>query len=148
LEAEAQINTSTFVSTVVRFSGIYGAERGRLLRQVQEGCVDITQAAQWTNRIHADDCARVLAHLLCRWQRGETVAPCYVATDDCPVQAGEVWQWLAAQLAVRDPLLDVDWHSAVASGKRCSNALLRREGFVFSSPDYRAGYQSLLGKTV
>ncbi len=144
LEAETLVADSGLPATVVRFSGIYGARRGRLLTQVREGRVETSQAAQWTNRIHADDCARVLEHLIRRWQVGQFPAPCYIASDCLPVQAGEVWQWLVAQIAVPDPLLGTDWQGQSATGKRCSNVRLLQTGFQFLYSDFRAGYRTML----
>jgi nucleoside-diphosphate-sugar epimerase len=144
-EAEALIEASAFASTIVRFSGIYGPGRGRLLKSVREGTVDWRSAAQWSNRIHADDCARVLAFLIGRWQAGIAPEPCYIASDDCPVQLGEVWQWVASTLgAAGASQPDTHWQQQVASGKRCSSALLQQAGFRFLYPDFRTGYRHLL----
>lgn len=143
-EAETLVYASGLPATVVRFSGIYGLGRERLLRMVREGRLDAAGAASWTNRIHADDCARVLAFLLDRWQHGASVQPCYVASDTCPAQAGEVWQWLAGELGVPDPLPGIDWRRQAASGKCCDSSLLQREGFRFLYPDFRDGYSRLL----
>lgn len=148
-EAEELVAASALASTHVRFSGIYGSgrggnSRGRLLKSVREGTVDWASAAQWSNRIHADDCARVLAFLIERWQTaGIAPSPCYVASDSCPVQLGEIWQWIAHELGL-DSATDESWRQQVASGKRCSNALLQGEGFSFLYPDFRAGYRTLL----
>lgn len=148
LEAEQQIAESRFAAaTVVRFSGIYGAGRSRLLRQVREGRVDIAQAAQWTNRIHADDAARVLEHLIRRWQAGISPSPCYIASDTLPAPAGEVWRWLAAQQSATDPLVGVEQQGAEVTGKQCSSALLQQTGFQFLYPDFRVGYlKGLMGR--
>jgi nucleoside-diphosphate-sugar epimerase len=139
-EAEELILASQFAASCVRFSGIYGPGRERLLRMVREGRVDGASAAQWSNRIHADDCARVLAFLIERWQSGIAPSPCYIASDNCPVQLGEVWEWLANQMAVANPVAADNWRIQPAIGKRCSNGLLQREGFSFQYPDFRAGY--------
>jgi nucleoside-diphosphate-sugar epimerase len=143
-EAEDLVAASGFVATSVRFSGIYGPGRERLLRLLQEGLVDWAGAAQWSNRIHADDCARVLAFLIEKWQSGVALAPCYVASDNCPAQLGEVWQWLAHQTGVANPVEDDNWRAQPASGKRCVNNLLLREGFKFMYLDFREGYGSVL----
>ena len=143
-EAEDIVASSGFASSCVRFSGIYGPGRERLLRLVREGRVDINNAAQWSNRIHADDCARVLAFLIERWQAGIAPSPCYVASDNRPTQLGDVWQWLANQMAVANPVVDSDWRMQPAKGKRCANDLLQREGFNFLYPDFQEGYLQLL----
>ncbi len=144
-EAEDLVASSNFASTNVRFSGIYGPGRERLLNMVREGRVDKSSAAQWSNRIHADDCAGVLAFLIKRWQSGTAPAPCYVASDNCPVQLGDVWQWLALEMAVANPVGDGSRHTQPATnGKRCCNDLLQREGYSFLYPDFRAGYYQIL----
>ncbi len=144
-EAESLVSGSGFPATNVRFSGIYGPGRERLLRMVREGRVDGSAAAHWTNRIHADDCARVLAFLIERWQLGNTPRACYIASDECPVQSGTVWQWLAAETGVPDPLAGVVWQQQDCKGKRCDSHQLRNDGFQFLYPDYQAGYRALLG---
>jgi len=106
--------------------------------------VDWSGAAQWSNRIHADDCARVLAFLIERWQQGVLPSPCYVATDNAPTQLGDVWQWLGQQMKVDNVVPEKQWRDQPASGKRCSNQLLQSEGFSFLYPDFQAGYCALL----
>lgn len=143
-EAEELVLASRFAASCVRFSGIYGPGRERLLNTVRERRVDWANAAQWSNRIHADDCARVLAFLIERWQSGIAPLPCYIASDNCPVQLGDVWEWLANQMAVTDPVSADNWRTQPATGKRCDSSLLQREGFSFLYPDFRAGYATLL----
>lgn len=143
-EAETLVADSGLPHCIVRFSGIYGPGRARLLRMVRDGRVDPLQSTQWTNRIHADDCARVLAFLLRRWQAGNTPHHCYIASDPCPTQAGAVWQWLADALGVADPLSATDWQQRPPTGKRCSPQRLLTEGFTFLHPDFRSGYRALL----
>src|SRR5690625_7983475 len=53
---------------------------------------------QWTNRIHSDDCAGVLAHLIECEMRGEALANLYVGSDCAPVSAHMVQSWLAQRL--------------------------------------------------
>ena len=146
LEAERLVAESGFAATVLRLSGVYGAGRNRLLIQVREGRVGVAQAAQWTNRIHADDAARALEHLLRRWQAGSVPAPCYIASDTQPVPAGEVWCWLAEQMGVALPMA-ADTLQQPASGKQCSSALLQQTGFQFVYSDFRVGYADALSNT-
>ena len=62
LEAEHLLQQSGFPVCIVRFSGIYGPGRDRLINQVKTGKLSASNA--YTNRIHIEDCARVLAHLI------------------------------------------------------------------------------------
>ena len=57
LQAEEIVNSLDCVSSVVRFAGIYGPGRTRLLEQVRAGGSCQDEPVQWTNRIHRDDCA-------------------------------------------------------------------------------------------
>jgi nucleoside-diphosphate-sugar epimerase len=143
-EAEDLVLADRFAASCIRFSGIYGPNRGRLLQSVREGKVDWNSAAQWSNRIHSDDCARVLAFLIERWQAGIAPSPCYVASDSASTQLGEVWQWLAKQMAIDNAMQEKQWCDQPASGKRCSNNLLQSQGFSFLYPDFKAGYCALL----
>ena len=64
LEAEQLLLDSPHTICNVRFSGIYGPGRQRLIRQVIEGHGTAKEPLLYSNRIHADDCAGVLAHLI------------------------------------------------------------------------------------
>jgi nucleoside-diphosphate-sugar epimerase len=123
---------------VVRFSGIYGPGRDFLLRQIVAGrarCRE--QPAQWTNRIHADDCAAVLAHLL-ELDRPESL---YCASDCRPSPRCEVLDWLASRLGQPQPAREID---SGGQGKRIDNRRLLASGYDFIYPDYQSGYGALL----
>ncbi|HPE74035.1 MAG TPA: SDR family oxidoreductase, partial [Candidatus Competibacter sp.] len=91
---------SGWPAVVIRFGGIYGPGRTRLIDSVRDGSA--TRPAgppMFTNRIHRDDCARVLEHLLFL----PDPAPLYLAVDDDPAPLAEVLNWLAIQLGVPEP---------------------------------------------
>ncbi len=122
----------------VRFSGIYGPGRDYLIRSLRAGQARCrAQPPQWTNRIHADDCAAVLEHLV---QQPATQAV-YCASDNHPAPRCEVLNWLAEQLGLPAPQPDAE---ASGQGKRVSNARLTSSGFHFQYPDYQTGYRTLL----
>jgi nucleoside-diphosphate-sugar epimerase len=141
LQAEALARNSGIAATVVRFSGIYGPGRNHLINQVRNGLGAPAEPAYYSNRIHRDDCAGVLQHLIGLYLQGETLAPVYLASDDLPATLHDVSQWLATTL-------DVPIHSTRplrrGTSKRCSNALLRASGYRFIYPDFRAGYSAIL----
>lgn len=169
LEAESVISRSGFAHCIVRFSGIYGPGRNRLVEQVRAGHAKVSPA--WTNRIHADDCAGVLAHLLECHRRGEPLASVYLASDCAPAPMGEVVCWLAQRLgvslgetlgealgkrlmenlagALTANSTDKNRAGKAVEGynKRCSNRALLSSGYHFRHPDYRSGYSSLLTET-
>jgi len=144
LEAERILFEGPFAGTVVRFAGIYGPRRIRLIESVRTGrAVWRKSPPQWTNRIHRDDCAGVLAHLM-RLERPEKI---YLGVDCEPVQESDVLRWLAGALgappprAVRakDPAL-----RARRDNKRCRNDRLVASGYTFLYPTYREGYRAVL----
>lgn len=141
LEAERVIADSDFAHCIVRFSGIYGPGRNRLVEQVRQGRATLSD--RYTNRIHADDCAGVLAHLIERQRLGEPIDTLYVASDDEPVPMAEVVNWLAMHLRVDWARFAPDARAAT-DNKRCANQRLRASGYDFRYPDYRAGYSALL----
>ena len=123
---------------VIRFSGIYGPGREYLVRTVRNGPVECRRDPPvWTNRIHAEDCAAALAHLL-EIERPEAL---YLASDACPAPRWEVLQWLAERLGVPGP---VDAADDAGQGKRVDANRLFESGFALQYPDYRTGYEELL----
>jgi nucleoside-diphosphate-sugar epimerase len=136
LEAEAAARAAG--GTVVRFSGIYGPGRDYLLRQLRSGQASCREAPpQWTNRIHADDCAGVLAHLL----ELADPAPIYCASDCCPTRRCELLDWLADRLGQPRPART---DPSEGQGKRVSNRRLLASGYDFRYPDFKCGYGALL----
>ncbi|MCA9519384.1 MAG: NAD-dependent epimerase/dehydratase family protein, partial [Myxococcales bacterium] len=65
---------------VLRLGGIYGPGRTRLVEMVRRGEATLTAAPLYTNRIHRDDCAGAIHHLL----ELERPASLYLGTDAEP----------------------------------------------------------------
>lgn len=139
LEAERVISGSGFPYCIVRFSGIYGPGRDRMQTLVRQGRA--TLSGRYTNRIHSDDCAGVLAHLIEQNREGQPIEPLYIASDDEPAPMAEVVNWLAMQMKVDQARFAPDEGGL---GKRCDNARLKASGYVFQYPSYREGYEALL----
>lgn len=136
LEAEALAQGLGGVA--LRFSGIYGPGRDYLIRKARAGAVPCRRDPPvWTNRIHADDCAGALAHLLDL----EAPEPVYIGSDECPAARWDVLAWLAERLGVPGP---VECADDGGQGKRVSSARLRATGFECRYPDFRSGYKELL----
>jgi len=143
LEAEALV--SQLGGLTVRFSGIYGPGRDFLIRSLQSGRAECRASPpQWTNRIHSEDCAGVLAHVL----ELNNPATVYCASDSRPAPRCDVLDWLAGQLDIPRPVRvapDHDSRDADANqGKRVCNRQLLDSGFTFQYPDYITGYRELL----
>lgn len=141
LKAERLLRESGLPACIVRFAGIYGPGRDFLFRQVRAGKGG---SKEFTNRMHADDCAGVLAHLLRRHFSGEVLAPLYLGCDSGPAPGAEVRRWLAERIGVNPDSL-AQSASERGGNKRCSNRRLLASGYQMLYPSYREGYGSLLG---
>jgi nucleoside-diphosphate-sugar epimerase len=142
LEAEQCIAEGPVRSTIIRFSGIYGRGRPRMIEQVARGECAPEHPVKWTNRIHCDDCAGVLSHFCQRIANNATVEPLYIATDCEPSPLHQVHKWLADRLGVE--CRDVGSAGALRGNRRCSNARLLASGYRFRYPGFREGYDSCL----
>lgn len=143
LEGEECIRTYPVPSTILRFGGIYGPRRSaRLLKKVHEKQALRKKELHYTNRIHEEDCVRILQYLLEHPAPPQTL----LGVDNNPVDYNQVIQWMATQLQV-DPPQDTshpEQHVHRAGSKRCSNALLRSLGYDFLYPSYQEGYTPII----
>ncbi|ANH40457.1 hypothetical protein I601_4061 [Nocardioides dokdonensis FR1436] len=135
VEAERLFASRLPGGTVLRCSGLYGGDRARLVDRVRAG--DVGDPDRWTNRIHRDDAAAAVVHLLTRAADPE---PVYLGNDDEPALMGDVAAEIAEQLGVDPPPVG---ERARAHGKRISNLRLRATGWVPEYPTYREGYADL-----
>jgi nucleoside-diphosphate-sugar epimerase len=140
LQAEQVISSLPCASSIVRFSGIYGPGRTRMLNQIRAGKGRPAEPKQWSNRIHSDDCGGVLAHLINCFAAGETLQALYLGTDNVPVTQHDLRTWLAGEMQVQ---LEDEFvvQNAV---RRCSNQRLLAAGYQFTYPSYKEGYLSLM----
>ena len=143
IDSENIFLSSVHRATVVRAGGIYGNPKSRLLDRVLRGSLSPAQPLRYTNRIHRDDCAGFLVHLLELAQAGESLEPIYNAVDNLPAPAHDVDRWLAEAMCVTTPLSDAPPHSPPATHKRCRNDALHSSGYSLRYPDYRVGYGEL-----
>jgi nucleoside-diphosphate-sugar epimerase len=143
LLAERLLQASGFDATVVRFGGIYGPGRTRLVEQVERGDALVDPEPHFTNRIHRDDAAGMLRHLM----RLEAPASLYLGVDDDPADEAEVLRFLADELGVDAPRLRTPADPPArrrAGSKRCRNARIRGSGYAFRVPSYRDGYPEIV----
>ncbi|WP_052417524.1 SDR family oxidoreductase [Cellvibrio mixtus] len=139
LEAEAIIHNSGFTNTVVRFSGIYGPGRNRLIEQVKQGRASASE--HFTNRIHAEDCACFLAHLI---KHTGSLAPVYIATDSHPTPMVDVVSWIAGKLGIKDFLSGEAVNER--GNKQLNNELMRSTGYKLRYENFRQGYLEMINK--
>jgi nucleoside-diphosphate-sugar epimerase len=139
LECESVAIDSPYEHVLIRFGGVYGPGRTRFLNQVRLGRAPVSNRVSYTNRIHRDDCAGVLRHML----RYADPEPVYLAVDDDPADRNEVIRWMSRQFGVA-PLTAARTGEGGTEGKRCSNRLLRSTGYRFRYPTFREGYKEMI----
>ncbi|MBT8140507.1 MAG: NAD(P)H-binding protein [Gammaproteobacteria bacterium] len=143
LEAEALLAASALPATAIRFSGIYGGGRSNhLLNVLRDGRICPKLPVHFSNRIHSADCANVIAHLLARAEQGESLADLYLACDGASAALREVMEWLARQNGIDTALLREDYRPGRGGNRRCVPRRLQAEGFRFSYPSYREGFEA------
>ncbi len=146
LEGENLALESNLNATVVRFGGIYGAGRTHLIDLIREGKAHCMEGV-WSNRIHSDDCAGMLSHLLaCHEKTPESVDSLYVGVDDLPSLSCEIYDWLAEQLCAPEPDRKEPSEASrlMRSNKRISNAKIKALGYQFKYPTYKEGFLGFL----
>jgi nucleoside-diphosphate-sugar epimerase len=143
VETEQVLRDGPFPGTAVRLAGIYGPGRTRLIDTVRDGTARQPRGDHPTNRIHRDDAAAAIVHLL---TAVEDPAEVYVGVDHAQAQLAEVQRFLAAELGVpQPPPAEEDDEAGRRSGaKRCRGDRLRATGFTFRYPTYREGYRAIL----
>jgi len=140
LEAEGRLADAPVHSTVLRLAGLYGPGRLQLVERLRAGVARVPRdRLHWANRIHVDDAAAAIVHLLLLPDAG----PLYLGVDDTPLPLDALYDHLAALVGAPRPAEGPA--PAGVGSKRLSNARLRASGFVPRWPDARLGYAALLG---
>ena len=140
LEAEELLRSRVPNAVVLRLGGVYGPGRERLISQVRAGRATLADRSRLTNRIHRDDAAALIVHLMLRPATPETL---YLGVDSTPVPGVEVLAFLAAELGLPNPEI-VETGGRRGGNKSISNRRVLDTGFVFSYPSYREGYRAVL----
>lgn len=122
----------------LRLSGIYGPGRTTLLDKLKLGQVGApTSPAHWANRIHVDDAARAITHLMVLPSPMHT----YLITDSTPLPMRTLYTSLAK--LVGGPVPPDQAAPMFVGSKRLNNARLRATGFELQWPDSRDGYAEI-----
>jgi nucleoside-diphosphate-sugar epimerase len=140
LHAEMQLRDSGLPGLVLRPAGLYGAGEGPLLRSLREGRAAVAPGPpRWSNRMHRDDAARAIVHLLALAEP----APLYLGVDSEPTDHAALLGELARRIGAPPP--GIAGQPAAGANRRCSNARLLASGFRLVYPTWREGYRALLG---
>lgn len=139
LQAERWLAAQPVETMVLRLAGLYGPGRLQWLARLRAGQLQAPrEPAHYANRMHVDDAAAAIAHLLGL----AAPQPLYIGADDSPLPLHVLYDHLAALLGLPAPAVGAP--PPGVGSKRLSNARLRASGFVPQWPDARAGYAALL----
>jgi len=139
LETEQWLAAQPVVSIVLRLAGLYGPGRTQLLERLRAVQLKVPRSVpHWANRIHVDDAAAAVVHLLSL----ADPLPLYVGVDSLPLPLDVLYDHLAGLIGA--PLAADGPAPGGVGSKRLSNARLRASGFVPQWPDARDGYAALL----
>jgi nucleoside-diphosphate-sugar epimerase len=141
LEAEGALRSGPFPSTVLRCAGIYGPGRTRLIDAVRQGTARGSE--RFTNRIHRDDIAGAIMHLMDHELREELL----ILGDDDPAPQHQVTRFLAERLGVSEPPSSLPEPGGRGGHKRCRNDRLKATGYQLKYPTFREGYAAMLAET-
>ena len=139
LETEQWLMNRPVKSVVLRLAGLYGPGRMQLVERLRAGQARAPREhPHWANRIHVDDAAAAIVHLLSL----RDPQPMYVGADDTPLPLDVLYDELA-RLAGAPPVPSGPAPAGIGS-KRLSNARLKASGFRFRWPDSREGYAACI----
>lgn len=139
LQAEQWLAAQGLPVTALRLAGLYGPGRVQLLERLRLGQARVPRTRpHWANRMHADDAAAAIAHLV----HIADAKPVYLGADDTPLPLDVLYDHLARLLGAPLPA-DGPAPGGVGS-KRMRNTRLRASGLQLAWPDARAGYARLI----
>ncbi|MFL2931723.1 MAG: NAD-dependent epimerase/dehydratase family protein [bacterium] len=142
LQTENYLLNNYFKTTIVRFSGIYGPGRtGFLNKMINDG--KTFSHNRFTNRIHRDDCANALIHLM-NLPNSENI---YLVSDNEPTDLSELAKWIIEKKGFENEglkyLTKIEFDKT-KSNKRCLNKKLIDSGYKFLFPSFREGYKTII----
>jgi nucleoside-diphosphate-sugar epimerase len=143
LGEDAACRIKSDVLTVARLAGIYGPGRHHFLNTVAAGGPIPGEGEDYMNMIHRDDAASALIALF----RGSE-ARAFNLSDNSPATRAEVATWIRARLGMPAPEFAGGESSRRGTPSRriVSSRIRQRTGWSPVYPDYKAGFESLLGE--
>lgn len=131
---------------ILRLSGIYGPGRNALVNLENGTARRLVKPGQVFNRIHCDDIAGALWHLV----DGNT-GGIFNVTDDEPAPPQDVVSYAASLMGVEPPP-EIPFETAQLSpmarsfygeNKRVANTAIKAAGYRFRFPDYRQAFDRM-----
>jgi nucleoside-diphosphate-sugar epimerase len=145
LEAEHIVRDFSSAHTIVRFGGIYGPGRDRLLRQLRAGKRTSLTPPRYSNRIHRDDAVNILCFLIERAAAQQPLQQLYLGVDTEPAPLAEIEAWFCGVLKIDYELLIANDAEIRGGNRRCNSARLQALDYRFIYLTYREGLSTLLG---
>lgn len=140
LEAENWLMGNWPAALILRLSGIYGPAKQSLLHALMRGSTTVPDSDDYiANRIHIDDAAGAILHLLSGDHQGV-----YIGTDSHPIPVRRLYTALAKMLGVDPPKSGTP--SFMMGKKQLSNQKLLSSGFELQWPDCLEGYKAIISK--
>lgn len=127
-------------TTVIRPSGLYDGANPVWLRHVMAGQISVP-ASHFSNRIHRDDLASVIAQLLDMADKGIQIPPTLNVNDDEPATVKAVETWCLDALGIS---ASSERSGSERANRRVSNQRLRALGITLKYPSFREGYAAAI----
>jgi len=133
-------------AALLRLSGIYGPGRNPFVNLAAGTAKRLIKPGQVFNRIHVDDIAGALWLLA-----GKRLGGIFNVTDDMPAPPQDVVTYAAERMGVPPPpeqAFDTAELSPMArsfygENKRVANAAIKKAGYAFQFPTYRAALEAM-----
>ena len=132
IDMDSVAQTLPIATVSARLSGIYGPGRDWLKRMACQADPQQPPANSWTNRIHIDDAARAICHVMQLPQ----VATSYLVSDTAPQTRLDMFNYFRRVAGL--PSLP-QAATGTLSGKRIRPQRLQDSGFIWRYPDAFAG---------
>ena len=123
-------------SIIIRPTGIYGTSIARMVKLAQQ--TSTYPNIHYSNRIHIEDLARFLAHLI----HVEHHKSSYIVTNNQPIPLHEIIQWFQRQLGMPELSLSTEQ----LSGKQIYASNMQQMDFDLQHPNCFEDYLALLVK--
>ena len=148
VRAEQTLFSGPYKGVSLRLGGLYGPGRYMLLRKADAILAgrDVMPAPAWTNRIHRDDAAQIIAFLINRVLSGVELDSIYNGVDNEPSLNTDTLRFMIESLqepGSSELQLPVN-NQGVVQGKRIDNSRIRSHGFEFRFPNFRVGYADII----
>jgi dTDP-4-dehydrorhamnose reductase len=124
-------------SIIIRPTGIYGTSVARMVKLAQQ--TSTYPNIHYSNRIHIEDLARFLAHLI----HVEHPKSSYIVTNNQPIPLHEIIQWFQRQLSLPELSLSTEQ----LSGKQIYASNMQQMDFELQHPDCFEDYSALLAQS-